>query len=106
MGPEGGEAHLRIYSVACPTVGGSAAAALFERDFAALLAGKAREKLIRSLVATNEIISCCLELLRVVAAVVALGDQGGGKRIIAFSGNRAAAGSLMTGVLEAPVLVA
>ena len=80
----GGKADARIYSDARATNAGPAAVVRFAQERTLPLSGKAHEKPIGSLPATNEI--CGLELFPMLAAEVALVDQLRGKRIIVFFG--------------------
>ena len=77
---------VRIYSNACATYGGLAAAAVFanpSHEFAVLLTGAAETGMANCLRDTNEIRG--LEMFAIVAAVVALGRQLGSEEIVLFS---------------------
>ena len=104
--PIGHLVDVRIYSDACTTGGGLAAVALFsgDRQVTVLLTGAADKKLLRSLEATNEIYG--LEMFAMVSAIVTLGDQLRGKRILLFLDNNAAAGALIKGSSRILVVLA
>ena len=78
--PVGGEAAVRIFPGARATDGASVTGAWPGQNFMALLARKARNELIRSLSATNEIYG--KELFPMVAAEAPLRDRLKGRRII------------------------
>ena len=105
--PVGSEADVRIYSDACTTGGGMAAIALFSRpagEFMVQLKGKAEDLLISSLAETNEIFG--LELFAMVSAVMALGEQLRGKRMILFLDNNAAAGAMIKASSRVKIILA
>ena len=83
-----------------------AAVAFFSgaKEVAVLLTGAADAKLLRSLETTNEIYG--LEMFAMVSAVITLGDQLRGKRIMLFLGNNAASGALIKGSSRVLVVLA
>ena len=66
-----------------------------EEDLTVLLKGSADKDLLRALRATNEIYG--LEMFAMVSAIITLGEQLRGKRILLFLDNNAAAGALIKG---------
>ena len=83
-----------------------AAVALFSgaKEVTVLLTGAADKKLSRSLETTNEIYG--LEMFAMVSAVITLGDQLRGKRIMLFLDNNAASGALIKGSSRVLVVLA
>ena len=77
--PVGRTVDVRIYSDACATDGGMAAASLFSRsagDFTVVLTGNAEPLLLEGIADTDEISG--LEMFAAASAVVALGEQSSG----------------------------
>ena len=83
-----------------------AAVALFSgaKEVTVLLTGAADKKLLRSLETTNEIFG--LEMFAMVSAVITLGDQLRGKRIMLFLDNNAASGALIKGSSRVLIVLA
>ena len=104
--PIGSLVDVRIYSDACTTGGGMAAVALFSgtKEVTVLMTGVADKKLLRSLETTNEIFG--LEMFAMVSAVITLGDQLRGKRIMLFMDNNAASGALIKGSSRVLIVLA
>ena len=94
----GGAANVGICLDAGATGGGLGAVAWLREQFFVLPAGRAHDALN-----INEIY--VLESFPIVAAVAALGDRLGGKRII-FLGNNAAAGNLFGASSRVPAVLA
>ena len=93
----------RKYTDACTTRGGLAAPA-FVRDgqdeIPVLLGGQADVNPTRSLLRANAI--CGLGMFAMAAAVVSLGEQLTGKRMISLVANNAAAGPLIKAYFRVP----
>ena len=104
--PIGHLVDVRIYSDACTTGGGLAAVALFSgnEEVTVLLTGTADKKLLKSLETTNEIYG--LEMFAMVSAVITLGEQLRGKRIMLFLDNNAASGALIKGSSRVLIVLA
>ena len=83
---------------------GIATVALFKNDFVVELKETASEVVLKALRATNEIYG--LEPFATVAAIRALGDQLGGKKMVGFSDNDAAAGVLAKASARVPLIMA
>ena len=105
--PSGSAVGVRIYSNDCAAGGGVPAVALFSRQGTELMVlpnGAAGQVLAGSPMGTNEIFG--LEAFAKVAAVVALGEQLGGRRMILPAGHSAAAGALFKAPSRVQVIAA